>query len=164
MNILTNTSTDSDGESLSIQDLRNMRDAVNEENALRLGVMHNPLFPPIGQLYNARLEENSNGVTLLVADNFNYNETVMEIEGEEYIICTHEKSKPFAGIKRKSDFNSILLFDYLVFKNEKNKENFEKDLIEIHKELSFGRHIQKAAWNDPQVIITLGQYFLFIKL
>ena len=83
MNILTSTSIDSDGESLSIEDLENMRDTVNGENALRLGVMHNPIFPPIGQLYNARLEENDKGVTLLVADDFKYDETVSKFYRKE---------------------------------------------------------------------------------
>jgi len=164
MNILTSTSIDSDGESLSIEELEEMRDTVNGENALRLGVMHNPIFPPIGQLYNARLKENEDGITLLVADDFKYNETVSEIDGEEYIICTHEKSKSFAGIRRDSNLDSILLFDYFDFKNENDKKKFERDLMEIHNELSLGRHIQKAEWNDPQVIITLGQYFLFYNI
>jgi hypothetical protein len=164
MNILSSTSTDLDGESLSVEDLRAMRNEINRGDGIQLGVQHNPIFPPIGQLYNARLVEDSDGKTLLVADNFTYNESIVELDGEEYIVSTHEKSKRFAGIKRRSDFNSILLFDYLIFKTEKEKEIFEKELKEIHQELSLGRHIQKAAWNDPQVIITLGQYFLFYKI
>lgn len=164
MIILSSTAIDLDGESLNIQDLINMRDHINGKTGLKLGLLHNPLYPPLGQLYNARLQENDEGITLLVADEFYFKKEKIEINSEEFIICSHENSKPFSGINHNSKIDSLMLYDYLVFKDNYDKNLFENDLINIHKKLHLGRHVQKAAWNDPQIIITLGQYFFFYKI
>ena len=167
MNILATSNIDSDGETLKLSRLEEMRNAINGSRTIRMGVEHNPFFPPIGQFYNARIEKREDGIIQLVADNFTFADEIIEIEGETFIKSSHERSKPFIEVNFQTPDENNLFFDHLFFKNRDEREIFEGELKKIDSEVVIGNSIRKSALNDPLIVLEFGALLFvydFLKL
>ena len=164
MNIVATTNTDSDGEALKFSDLLEMRNKLNGNRRMRFGIEHNQIFPPLGQLYNFRIEQDKKGKYQLIADNFFYDEELIVVDGEEYIKCSHKRSKPFIEVNKTVKEKNQLYFDYLHFKTIDARKKFATKLEKIDQQLIIGRKKRKSAFLDPEVTLILGSTYIASKV
>ncbi|MBP9924130.1 MAG: hypothetical protein KBF92_09890 [Bacteroidia bacterium] len=163
--ILSTTSIDSQGDQLSLEDLEYMAKVINGPTALRYGLEHDPTYPPLGQLYNARTSVNEEGIYLLLADVLFYKATEFLIHGEEeLVLLSTESPRPFKEV-RKIPIESIeITTDITNISNDVGVESYLASIKLIDENIVLKNKVRKAAINDPEVIITLAKYFALYKI
>lgn len=165
MNILATTHRDSHGDKLTLNALKQMCDILNGERTVRMGLNHNPFLPPLGQYGKARIIQDETGEYLLTADPVLLDKYEILDESDELLHNFNENCRGFNEVNFEAPDEITVDIDFHNFHTFDSRANFCEEIKKkIDPNIEINEKIRKELYPDPELIITLSQYFILYKL
>lgn len=159
--VVASTHLDSQNTRLAKSALKSMAKILNGERKPRLGLEHNPVFPPMGNITDAKLVKGKDGEYYLTAVQQEYDmQGFVKLPNGSVGIKEwfSTENKPFVEIEFDDAEELDISVDYNNFDSYADGLQFIKDIQKaVEGEYSTGEHCRKAAINDPEIIITVSK-------
>lgn len=151
--IVASDQVDRHGDQLALSALEDLKNIINGEYAVRLGVEHNRTFPPKGRQSNAEIIE-KDGIHLLLADNEPYTNITPVDWDSRLIMESFTDGKPFVEVKNEPLEELAVFVDPHNFQPE-DYLNFETILKKQEINYNLHHHFRKSLISDPEIIFSI---------